>query len=156
MLPKTEEPTHWKRPWCWERLQVRGEGDDRGWDGWMASLTWWTWVWVGSGSWWWTEKPGMLQSTGSQRIRHDWATELNWGHLGGPYPRISVLMRRDQDTDRHRGKTLWRYRKETATYKPKGEALGRKQTLDLGLPFSRTVFLFFKPPSLWCFVMVKN
>ena len=70
--------THWKRPWCWERLRAGGEGDDSGWDGWMASLKWQTWVWVGSGSWWWTGKPGMPQSIGSQRVRHDWATELNW------------------------------------------------------------------------------
>ena len=60
-----------KRPWCWERLKPGGEGDDRGWDGWMASLTQWTWVWVGSRSWWWTGKPGMLQSMGLQRVRHD-------------------------------------------------------------------------------------
>ena len=73
-----EEPTHWKRPWCWERLKVGGEGDDRGWDGCMVSPTWWTWVWVGSGSWWWTGKPGVQQSVGSLRVGHDWATELNW------------------------------------------------------------------------------
>ena len=73
-----EEMTHWKRPWCWERLKAGGEGDDRGWDGWMASPTQWTWVWVGSGSWWWTGRPGVLQSTGLQRVGHDWATELNW------------------------------------------------------------------------------
>ena len=70
-----EELTHWKRPWCWERLKVGGEGDDRGCDGWMASLARWTWVWVGSRNWWWTGKPGMLQSIGLQRVRHDWATE---------------------------------------------------------------------------------
>ena len=70
--------THWKRPWCWERLKVGGEGDNRVWDGWMASLTQWTWVWVNSGSWWWTGRPGVLQSMGSQsRTRlSDW-TELN-------------------------------------------------------------------------------
>ena len=56
----------------------RGEGDDRGWDGWMASPTQWTWVWVNSGSWWWTGRPGMLQFMGLQRVGHDWATELNW------------------------------------------------------------------------------
>ena len=72
-----EEKTCLKRPWCWERLKAGGEGDDRGWDGWMASLIWWTGVWVSSGSWWWTGKPGMLQSVGLQRVRHDWATELN-------------------------------------------------------------------------------
>ena len=49
-----EELTYWKRPWCWERLKAGGEGDERGWDGWMASLTWWTWVWASSRSWWWT------------------------------------------------------------------------------------------------------
>ena len=62
-----EELTHWKRPLCWESLKARGEGEDRGWDGWMASLTQWTWVWVNSGSWWWTGRPGVLQSMGSQR-----------------------------------------------------------------------------------------
>ena len=61
-----------------EKLKAGGEGDDRGWDGWMASLTWWTWVWASSGSWWWTGKPGMLQSMGLQRVRHNWATKLNW------------------------------------------------------------------------------
>ena len=73
-----EELTHWKRLWCWEGLGAGGQGDDRGWDGWMASLTWWTWVWVNSRSWWWTERPGVLWFMGSQRVRHDWATELNW------------------------------------------------------------------------------
>ena len=72
-----EELTHWKRPWCWERLKAGGEGDDRGWDSWMASPTQWTWVWVNSGSWWWTGRSGMLQFMGSQRVGHDWATELN-------------------------------------------------------------------------------
>ena len=78
LAPWCEELTHWKRPWCWERLKAGGEGDDRGWDSWMASLMRWTGVWVGSGTWWWTEEPGVLQSMGSQRVRHDWATELNW------------------------------------------------------------------------------
>ena len=73
-----EELTHWKRPWCWERLKVGGKRDNRGWDGWMASLTWWTWVWVSSGSWWWTGRPGVLQSMGSQRIGHDGVTQLNF------------------------------------------------------------------------------
>ena len=67
-----------RSPWCWERLKVGGEGDDRGWDGWMASPTQWTWVWVNSRSWWWTGRPGVLKSMGSQRVGHDWATELNW------------------------------------------------------------------------------
>ena len=73
-----EELTHWKRPWCWEGLGAGGEGDDRGWDGWMASPTWWTWVWVNSRSWWWTGRPGMLRFMGLQIVGHNWATELNW------------------------------------------------------------------------------
>ena len=72
-----EELTHWKRPWCWEGLGA-GEGDDRGWDGWMASPTRWTWVWVNSGRWWWTGRPGVLRFMGSQIVGHDWVTELNW------------------------------------------------------------------------------
>ena len=71
-----EELTHLKRPWCWERLKAGGDGDDRGWDGWIASPTQWTWVWVNSRSWWWTGRPGILQFMGSQRVGDDWATEL--------------------------------------------------------------------------------
>ena len=67
-----------KRLWCWEVLGTGGEEDDRGWDGWMALPTRWTWVWVNSGSWWWTGRPGVLWFMGSQRVGHDWVTELNW------------------------------------------------------------------------------
>ena len=65
---------HWKRLWCWERLKAGGEGDNRGWDGWMASLTGWTWVWASFRSWWWTGKPGVLQSMGlkSWTWLNDW------------------------------------------------------------------------------------
>ena len=73
-----EELTHWKRPWCWERLRAGWEGDDKGWDGWIASPTGWTWVWASSRSWWWTGRPGVLQTKESQRVGHDWATELKW------------------------------------------------------------------------------
>ena len=69
-----EELTHLKTPWCWEKLKAGGKGDDRGWDGWMASPTRWTWVWVNSGSWWWTGKPSMLQSMGLQKS----ATTEHW------------------------------------------------------------------------------
>ena len=72
-----EELTHLKRPWCWERLRAE-EGDPRGWDGWMASPTQWTWVWVDSGSWRWTGRPAVLRFMGSQKVRYDWPTELNW------------------------------------------------------------------------------
>ena len=88
-----EKLTHWKRLWCWEGLGTGGEGDDRAWDGWMASLTRWTWVWVNSGSWWWTGRPGVLQFMGSQRVRHDWATELNWAN--------------SNETDLERGQLRW-------------------------------------------------
>jgi len=76
--PECEEPTHWKRPLLWERLKTGDEGDDRGWDDWMASLTQWTWVWASCRSWWWTGKPDMLQSMRSQRVRYDSVTESNW------------------------------------------------------------------------------
>ena len=66
-----------EKTWCWERLRAGGEGDDRGWGGWMASLTQWTWVWVDSGSWWWTGRPGVVWFMGSQRVGHDW---VNWTH----------------------------------------------------------------------------
>ena len=69
-----EDLTDWKRPWCREGLGAGGKGDDKGWDGWMASPTSWTWVWVNSGSWWWTGRPGMLRFMGSQRV----GTELFW------------------------------------------------------------------------------
>ena len=84
-----KELTHWKRLWCWERLKVEGEGDNRRWDGWMASLTEWMWVWVNSGSWWWTGWPGVLQSMGSQRVRQDCVTELNWTDAEHPVTIIS-------------------------------------------------------------------
>ena len=76
-----KELAHWKRPWCWQRLRVGGEGDNRGWDGWMASLTRWTWVWVNSESWWWTRRPGMLRFMGLQRVGHDWVTEPSWTEM---------------------------------------------------------------------------
>ena len=86
--------THQKRLWYWEGLGAGGEGDDRGWDGWMASLTRWTWVWGNSRSWWWTGRPGVLWFTGSQRVRHDWATDLIWSDLIGSkcqYLKMSLL-----------------------------------------------------------------
>ena len=73
--PDGEELTHWKRPWCWQRLKTGGEGDNRGRDGWMALLTQWTWIWASSGREWRTVKPGVLQSVRSQRVRHDLATK---------------------------------------------------------------------------------
>ena len=81
-----EELRHCKRPWCWERFKVGRERDDRGWNGWMASLTRWTWVWVNFGSWWRPGKPSVLQSMGSQRVGHDWTIELNWMFIAAGFP----------------------------------------------------------------------
>ena len=81
LWPPWEELTHWKRPWCWERLRAEGEGGDRGWDGWMASLPQWTWVRANSGRWQRMGRPGVLQSMGSQRVDHDWVTEQQQSHL---------------------------------------------------------------------------
>ena len=81
LATQCKELTHWNRPWCWARLKVQ-EGDDRGWDGSMASLTWWMWVWASFRSLWWTGKPSM-QSMGSQRVRHNWVTELKYAGDGG-------------------------------------------------------------------------
>ena len=75
--PDAKSWTHLKRPWCWERSKAGGEGDDRRWNGRMASLTQWTWVWVNF-CWWLTGRPGVLRFMGLQRVVHDWATELNW------------------------------------------------------------------------------
>ena len=88
--PWCEELTHLKRPWCWERLKAGEERGNRGWDCWMVSPTRWTQVWASSRNWWWTGKPDMLHSMRSQRVRHNWSTELNRGicvypSLGGIY-----------------------------------------------------------------------
>ena len=81
LWPPDVKHWHLKRLWCWERLRAGGEGDDRGWDGRMASPTQWTWLWVDSGSWWWTGRPGVLWFMGSPRVGHDWVTELDWTEL---------------------------------------------------------------------------
>ena len=83
-----------ERLWCWEGLGAGGEGDNRGWDGWMASLARWTWVSVNSGSCWWTGRPGVLRFMGSQRVRYDWATELIWTEGNFNYLKSKSLMQR--------------------------------------------------------------
>ena len=96
-----EELTHWKRLWCWEVLGAGGEGDDPGWDGWMASRMRWTWVWVNSGGWWWTGRPGVLRFMGSQRVGHDWVTGLNWTELNWWPPIQKAHMQRGQRNRQH-------------------------------------------------------
>ena len=88
------------KDWCLEGLEAGGKGNDRGWDGWMASLTRWTWIWVNSGRWWWTGRPGMLWFMGSQRVTHDWATELNW------ILNRTLKGQKDSDKDEHSGRHL--------------------------------------------------
>ena len=104
---------HLKRLWCWERLKAGGEGDDRGWDGWMASLTQRTWVWGNSGSCWWTGKSGVLQSMGSQRVRHNWVTEMNWTEFMESNPTTSWKIEggNKENSDRF---IFWRGAKITA------------------------------------------
>ena len=89
-----EELTHWKRSWSWERLKAGGEGDDRGWDGWMAPLTQWTWVWASFWSWWWTGKPGVLHAV--HGVAKSWTqmTEwLNWTELKHTYTLLHTHIR---------------------------------------------------------------
>ena len=95
---KAEAPTLWppdeknwliRRPWCWERLKARGEADNREWHGWMASPTQCTWIWASSGSWWWTGKPGVLQSMGSRRVRTEW---LNWTEIYKSHANFLVML----------------------------------------------------------------
>ena len=86
-------PPHLKRPWWCEGLGAGGEGDDRGLDGWMASPTQWTWVWVNFGSWWWTGRSGVLWFMGSQKVGHDWVTELNWNYGGGDEDNGDILQK---------------------------------------------------------------
>ena len=110
-----KELTHWERPWCWEGLGAGGEGDDRGWDGWMASPTRWTWVWVNSGSWWWTGRPGMLQFMGvskSQTRLSDW-TELNWTEPNGETGIENRLMDMEKGEERVRcmERVIWKPKK---------------------------------------------
>ena len=95
LATSSEELTHWKRLCCWEGLGAGGEGDNRGWDGWMASLTRWAWVWVNSGSWWWTGRPGVLRFIGSQRVGHDWATELtDWLLVRSEYSQMGCSQKK--------------------------------------------------------------
>ena len=97
---------HWKRPWCWERLKAKGEVSYRGWDNWMASLTQWTWIWANSGRQWRTEEPGVLQSMGLQRVRHDLATEQQAPILWPPDAKSQLFVK-----DCHAGKD-WRQEKK--------------------------------------------
>ena len=120
-----EELTHWKRLWCWDGLGAGWKGDDRGWDGWMASLTWWTWVWVNSGSWWWTGRPGVLQFMGSQRVRHDWVTEVNWTERIHRFPGLG------------HGQLL------ITKHSSLGELHGKLKILLLNNPWRQTYFIFF-------------
>ena len=122
-----EELTHWKRLWCWEGLEAGGEGDNRGWDDWMALPTR-TWVWVNSEGWWWTGSPGMLRFMGSQRVRHDWETEMNWTELN--WKRQKTCM---QKTIRH----WWKKPKTTQTDGEAYHVLGWEESILWKWPYYR-------------------
>ena len=95
LATRCEQPTHWIRPWCWERLKAIGEGDCKGWDDWVVSLTEWTWIWANSGRQWRTEGPGILQSMGLQRAGHDLVTEQQQKcsvYLSGLWGTINILL----------------------------------------------------------------
>ena len=91
-----KEMTHWKRPWCWERLTAGGEGDNRGWDGWMVSLTQWTWVWVDSRSWWWTGRPGVLWFSSVAQ-----SCPTLWDPMNYSTPGVSVHHQLPESTQTH-------------------------------------------------------
>jgi len=100
------------RPWCWERLRAGGEGDDRGWDGWMASWTQRTWVWVNSGSCWWTGRPGVLQSMGSQRVwtwLSDWTELIPRSGTARSYGKVSLLIQVHRTDNGHSWLTIHSY-----------------------------------------------
>ena len=103
-----EELIRWKRPWCWEGLGARGEGNDRGWDGWMASPTRWTWVWVNSGSWWWPREAWRAVIHGVVKSRHDWATELtDWQSHTPTAPNLASFKQESQKTFLSRRAKKW-------------------------------------------------
>ena len=108
-----EEPTHWKRPWCWERLRTGGEGGNREWDGWMASLIQWTWVWANSGRWWRTGKPGVLQSMGLQRVGLNLATEQHLCTADWLFSPSSVWYLREQSARKQSAYVFKSYVSET-------------------------------------------
>ena len=108
-----KELTHWKRPWCWERLKAGEEGEDRGWDGWMASPTQWTWVWASFGSWWWTGRPGVLQSMGSQRVRYDWLNRT----IGIIYSSQKVYLSPHSSQQNLAPNFLWLFPKPKSTFR---------------------------------------
>ena len=97
LWPPDAKNWHLKRPWCWERLKV-GRSRGRGWGGWIASPTQWTWVWASSRSWWWTGRSGMLQSMELQRVGHDWATEQQQKFLQFVANNLSIIFQKIQLT----------------------------------------------------------
>ena len=119
-----KELTHLKRPWCWETLKAGGKGDDRGWDGWMASPTLWTWVWVNSRISWWTGRSGTLQSMRLETIEHGWASEVRRGSRQTGHP-----------------SAMWGHSEKKAIY----EHVGCHQKPNLPSPRSWTS----SPPELW-------
>ena len=122
-----------KRPCCWDRLRAGGDGDDRGWDGWMASATQWTWIWVSFGSWWWLGRSGLLQSMGLQRVGHklDWTDlreEVNtgWARIGdwGGNQAGWVKLCRDETIEKHEAVQI--EKKREAWYEEHAKTKGKR------------------------------
>ena len=126
------EPEEWN-----ESVVAGGEGDDRGWDGWMASPSQWTWVWISSGSWWWAGRPDVLQSMGSQRVRHDWATELNWGK--NRKTRVTGSLRTCKSTGSETPTRLTNWRAQSGVLKSKCPEWWQNGLLSPPLPRSEVV-----------------
>ena len=138
---------------------IWGEGDDRGWDGWMASPTRWTWVWASYGNWWWTGRPGVLQSMGSQRVRHDWATELNWTEVlkcflkikpltaWGPPMALAVSL---PSTGEKNPRSPWRLAEELPLGRILKDGGGH---WGLGWRAKAVLFRFPEPPTASCFAV---
>ena len=87
LWPPDEKSWLIEKTWCWERLRAGGEGDNRGWDSWIASPTWWTWIWVDSRNWWWTQA-WCAAVHGVTKFRHTWVTELNWTEFTCAFLRV--------------------------------------------------------------------
>ena len=156
-----EELTHWKRLWCWEGLGAGREGDDRGWDGGMASLSRWTWVWMNSRSWLWTGKPGMLWFMWLQRVGHDWATELNLSlNLYAEYIMSNAYLCEVQTGIKIPERNIkknpqicrWHHphgRKWRGTKEPLDESERGEWNIWLRLPVQKTNIMAFGPITLW-------
>ena len=151
-----EELTHWKRPRCWQRLKARGEAGNRGWNGWMASLTQWTCVWANSEGWWETAKPGVLHFMGLQRVDHDLVTEKQqqWICLGCHNKTLQIWWLKEQTFI---SSQLWRSRIQVSAglVSPEGSLLG-SQMPPLCSPVSSQGLFLVCAPLVSCLILTRT